>query len=68
MAKKDFSYKEAIQEIEEIMYKLENEEIDLDELSKNLKKASELIANCKSKLKTTENEIDNIIQKIKPEE
>ncbi len=68
MAKKDFSYKEAINEIEKIMYKFENEEIDLDELSKNVKRASELITQCKGKLKSTENEIDKIIEKINPQE
>jgi len=68
MTKKDFSYKEAIDEIEGIMYKLENEEIDLDELSKNVKRASELIAKCKGKLKSTEGEIDKIIEKINPQE
>lgn len=68
MAKKDFSYTEAIDEIEDIMHKLENEKIDLDELSKNVKRASELISLCKGKLKTTENEIDKIIEKINPQE
>jgi exodeoxyribonuclease VII small subunit len=68
MAKNEFSYKEAIEEIENIMYKLENEEIDLDELSKNVKRASELIANCKGKLRSTESEIEKIIEKISPQE
>lgn len=68
MAKKEFSYKKAIDEIESIMYKLENEEIDLDELSKNVKRASELIGNCKGKLRDTESEIDKIIEKIEPKD
>lgn len=68
MAKKEFSYNSAIQEIEEIMYKLENEEIDLDQLSKNVKRASELISKCKTKLKSTEEEIEKIIDKIDPSE
>lgn len=65
MAKKEvFLYKEAIKEIEEIMYQLENEEIDLDELSNKVKRASDLIAKCKNKLKNTEDEIENIIKKV----
>ncbi len=68
MAKNEFSYKKAIEEIEKIMYKLENEEIDLDELSKNVKRASELIAKCIGKLKDTESEIEKIIEKINPQE
>jgi exodeoxyribonuclease VII small subunit len=68
MAKTEFSYKKAIDEIESIMHKLENEEIDLDELSKNVKRASELIAKCKGKLRSTESEIEKIIDKIAPQE
>jgi len=67
MTKKQFSYKEAILEIEEIINKLENEEIELDMLSENVKRASELIQNCKSKLKTNEEEIEKIISSIQPE-
>jgi exodeoxyribonuclease VII small subunit len=64
MNKKTLSYAEAISELEKIMYKLENEEIDLDLLSDNVKRASELIALCKDKLKSTEAEVDNIIKKM----
>jgi len=64
MTKKQFLYTEAISEIEKIMYKLENEEIDLDQLSDQLKRASELITKCKDKLSSTEDEVSNIIKKI----
>jgi exodeoxyribonuclease VII small subunit len=64
MTKKTFSYKQAISEIEEIIGKLENEEIDLDKLSENVKRASELIMNCKSNLKSSEAEIEKIIKTI----
>ena len=61
MAKKKTSYKEAVQEIELIMQKLENEELDIDELSINVKRASELITHCKEKLHSTEKEIEHIL-------
>ncbi len=61
MAKKKLTYKEAVEEIEKIMSKLENEEIDIDELSKNVKRAGELITFCKQQLKTTEEEIEHIL-------
>jgi exodeoxyribonuclease VII small subunit len=67
MTKKQFSYKEAISEIEEIINKLENEEIELDMLSENVKRASELILNCKNNLKTSEDEIEKIISSIQPD-
>ena len=64
MAKKNFSYKNAVSEIEQIMTKLENNEFDLDDLSKNVKKASELIEKCKDKLHKTEDEIEGILNKM----
>ena len=64
MTKKPFSYQEAVQEIEEIIIKLENEEIELDMLSENVKKASELILKCKGSLKNCEVEIEKIIKTI----
>lgn len=64
MAKQKFSYKDAILEIEKIMNKIENNEFDLDDLSKNVKKASELIEKCKNKLHKTEEEIENILDKM----
>jgi len=67
MSKKGFSYKQAISELEDIIYKLENEEIDLDNLTDNLKKASELILDCKNNLKQSEEEIEKIIKTIQPQ-
>jgi len=61
MAKKKTSYRDAVLEIEQIMQKLENEELDIDELSVNVKRASELIKHCKEKLHSTEKEIDHIL-------
>ena len=61
MAKKKLKYKEAVQEIEQIMQNLENEELDIDELSVNVKRASELISYCKEKLNNTEKEIEHIL-------
>ncbi len=61
MAKKKIAYREAVQEIEQIMQKLENEDLDIDELSVNVKRASELITQCKEKLHRTEKEIEHIL-------
>ena len=66
MPKKKISYKEAIAEIEEILEKIESEELDVDELSEKVKKVSSLIKLCKDKLHKTEEEIENILKE--PEE
>jgi len=64
VAKKDLTYSEAISEIEEILNKIENEDIDIDELSKKVKKVSELLLFCKTKLKETELEVEKTLSNI----
>lgn len=55
------TYKEAMAEIEAIVEKLEENKLDVDELSTNVKRVSELIAFCKSKLHDTEEEVEKIL-------
>ncbi len=62
MAKKDISYSEAIAEIEAIVEKIENNELDVDELAHNVKKVAELIKLCKAKLRSTEEEVEKILK------
>ena len=57
MAKKKISYTEAMAEIEKIMTKLRGESIDVDTLTAEVKRASELIEMCKQRLHTTEEEV-----------
>jgi len=55
---------EAISEIEEILAQIENNELDVDELSEKVKRVSVLINICKSKLKNTEEEIEKILKEM----
>jgi exodeoxyribonuclease VII small subunit len=64
MNKKKETYKEAISEIEEILAQIENNELDVDELSEKVKRVSLLINFCKSKLKNTEEEIEKILREM----
>ena len=57
MAKKEIPYTEAMAEIEKIMTKLRGENIDIDTLTAEVKRASELIEMCKQRLRTTEEEV-----------
>ncbi len=61
MAKKNFSYTEALTELENILEEIENGEPDLDTLSERVKRATFLIKECKSRLRKTSEEIDSII-------
>ncbi|MGE5393263.1 MAG: exodeoxyribonuclease VII small subunit [Candidatus Saccharibacteria bacterium] len=61
MATKKITYKEAILEIEDILKKIENEELDVDELSEHVSRVSVLIGICKDKLHKTEAEVEKIL-------
>lgn len=58
------SYKGAMAEIEQIVTQLEENKLDVDELSAKVKRVSELIAFCKAKLHDTETEVENILKSI----
>lgn len=64
MAKKEQTYGESIKELKEIMELLENEDLDVDVLMKNVKRASELIKSCKSKLTSVNEEIQKVLDDI----
>ena len=54
-------YEDAVCQLESIVSKLENNELDIDQLSKELKKAQQLIKLCKDKLTKTDEEIKKIL-------
>lgn len=64
MAKKEQTYGEAMQELQNIMHRIENEELDVDILLEEVKKAATLIKFCKDKLQKTNVEIQKILDKI----
>ena len=62
MAKKTIKYSDAIREIEQILEKFRTEQFDVDTLTAEVKRATELIAACKSRLKEVEGEVKKIIE------
>ena len=64
MATKKVTYKEAITEIEEILEKIESEELDVDELAEQVTRVSALITICKDKLHKTEEEVEKILKEM----
>jgi exodeoxyribonuclease VII small subunit len=64
MAKKEFSFSEAVNEIEKILRNIESGNLNIDILSAEVKRASELIRECQKKLKTTEDEINAIFKEM----
>jgi len=65
---KDPTYNEAILEIEEILQKIESGELDVDELTDKVKRVAYLLETCKKKLKSTESEIQKVIDGLEEDE
>jgi len=62
MTDKQPGFNKAIEELEKILAQIESGELDVDELSGKVKRASELLRLCQGKLRDTEKEIDKIIE------
>ena len=56
------TYQKAFDELQEIVSKLQSDEIGLDDLSNSVKRASTLIKTCKEKLRNVELEIDEMLK------
>lgn len=54
-------YEEAMATLEQIVARMENNELDLDTMSEELKKAQQLIKLCKDKLTKTDREIRKLL-------
>lgn len=59
---KNMKYEEAFAELQTIVRKMENDELDIDQLSVQLKRAQQLIKLCKDKLTKTDQEIKKILE------
>jgi exodeoxyribonuclease VII small subunit len=57
----------AIRELEEILAGIEGEEVDLDRLADELRRASELLELCRTKIRKAELEVSQIVQKLESE-
>jgi len=61
----EIKYAKALKRLDEILGKIENEEIDVDELSDRVKEAVELIRLCKDKLTKAEMEVQQVVEDFK---
>lgn len=58
---KDIKYEAAYAELQAIVRKMENDELNIDQMAEQLKRAQELIRLCKDKLTKTDEEIKKIL-------
>ncbi len=64
MAKKQITYTEAYTKLEEILALLEENKLDVDELSEKLKEASALLKICRDKLFVANEETKKILEDL----
>lgn len=55
-------YRKAVERLDEIISKIENEDVDIDELSIQVKEAVELIRLCKAKIDKAEMEVKQVVE------
>ena len=61
MSKEEMKYEKTVSELEEIVDKMERDELDIDQLSEQLKRAKVLVKLCKDKLTKTDEEIKKLL-------
>jgi exodeoxyribonuclease VII small subunit len=64
---KEPTYTEAFAELQQIVVKIEQGNIGIDELSAQVKRAAELIKICQSKLKNTDADVQQILKELEGE-
>ena len=64
MATTKVTYSDAIAETEEILLKIENEELDVDELAEKVKRVSTLLKICKDMLLKTNEQVEQILKEM----
>jgi exodeoxyribonuclease VII small subunit len=64
MSGTELSYSEAFEELQTIVSEIEQGEISVDELSAKVKRAALLIRICKTKLSTTEEDVNVILKEL----
>ena len=64
----DIKYAKAVEKLEEIIDKIENETIDVDELSEKVKEAVGLIKLCRQKIDKAELEVKQVVEELQREE
>ena len=64
MENENITYAAAKAEIEKIVSLIDSDELDVDQLTVYVKRASKLVAFCKQKLTETDEELQNILDEL----
>lgn len=66
--KEELTYEDAYAELQRVIAEIERGEISVDVLAEKVKRATTLIRFCKEKLKSTEMDVQKILEELKGEE
>ena len=58
------SFTDAMQELEAILNRIDNDTVDVDKLAKELRRATDLLELCRGKIRKAEVEVSQIVQKL----
>ncbi|MES1242101.1 MAG: exodeoxyribonuclease VII small subunit [Acidobacteriota bacterium] len=58
------SFRDAMEELEGILERIEGEEVDIDRLAEELRRAAQLLDLCRGKIRKAEVEVTQIVQSL----
>jgi exodeoxyribonuclease VII small subunit len=61
------SFRDAMEELEGILERIEGEEVDIDRLASELRRAAQLLDLCRGKIRKAEVEVTQIVQSLEEE-
>ena len=61
------SFRAAMDELEAILERIEGEEVDIDRLAEELRRAAQLLEVCRGKIRRAEVEVTQIVQSLEDE-
>lgn len=64
MNEETLKFSAAIEELEAILQRVDQDETDIDRLATELERATELLELCRSKIRKAELEVDQIVEKL----
>ena len=64
MSPDQMKYRQAVERLDEIISQLENDDVDIDELSLQVKEAVDLIRLCKAKIDKAEVEVKKVVEDL----
>lgn len=63
-AEREVSFGDAMQELEAILQRIDDDAVDVDRLARELRRATELLELCRGKIRKAELEVTQIVQQM----